>query len=294
MSFCNAPRYPDNADAAKPQARANAERILARFLDSLARAKPPRTATGGEPHQPQTLEDADPATHPGMEFELQVRLSTESEATKGTTYNGLLDWSLNSLAPGPSDPFATDASTPTPTPEELLEVIPFRNVREKCSRSFRCCGVCTHQCTQRCLQDCLTRMYMWARIPEESQPLAVRMLMIQADAWKSELLKIAAGDSPNSYDDICASISWTVGDIISRKANREVRAYMADAEMRPEENPYKLDYGPLYEMEVNPKTQKLRKKVDKTTGRYVILEWPQSGMCPFCLPNATYNRRYVK
>lgn len=235
MSFCNAPRYPESESNAQEQAKA--ERILARFLNSLA-----------------TVSEPD--------------------------YNGLLDWSLNSLAQ-------------TPTPEELLEVIPFRNVREKCSRSFRCCGMCTHQCTQRCLQDCLTRMYMWARIPEESQPLAVRMLMIQADAWRAELLKVAAGESLNSYDDICASISWTVGDIISRKSNREVRSYMSDAEMRPEENPYKLDYGPLYEMEVNPKTQKLRKRVDKSTGRYIILEWPQSGMCPFCLPNATYNRRYV-
>lgn len=287
MSFCNAPRYPD---AANPQARARArareERILARFLDSLARAESPRAAStqsNGGPHQPQSLGDADSATHPNMKFELRV----SEAASKGTTYNGLLDWSLNSLAPGTEE-------AATPTPEELLEVIPFRNVREKCSRSFRCCGVCTHQCTQRCLQDCLTRMYMWARIPEESQPLAVRMLLIQADAWKTELLKIAAGGSPNSYDDICASISWTVGDIISRKANREVRAYMDNAEMRPEENPYKIDYGPLYEMEVNPKTQKLRKKVDKDTGRYVILEWPKSGMCPFCLPNATYNRRYVE
>lgn len=219
---------------------------------------------------------------------LFVLAGAGAEKTEGPNAGGagdLLNWSLNELIPKGQPELAPDRAT-------LLETVPFRNGRARCARSLKCCGVCTHQCTQRCIQDCLTRIYMWSRIPEESQSLAVKMLLIQARAWAQEFRNIQAGNSKNTVDDVCASISWTVGDIISRKANRDVREYMEAAGMRPEDNPYKLDYGPQFEMEVNERTQKLRKKVNKETGMYVVLEWPKSGMCPFCLPDSTINRRY--
>ena len=36
--------------------------------------------------------------------------------------------------------------------ESIMEVVPFRN--DECTRTKRCCGVCTRRCHSRCIQDC--------------------------------------------------------------------------------------------------------------------------------------------
>lgn len=155
--------------------------------------------------------------------------------------------------------------------KSIMEVVPFRN--SECTRTDKCCGVCTRRCHSRCIQDCLNRLYMWRQMVKatpasqyEQIPLAIRMIVEQ--------------DFETLYD-----LSWCVGEIISRNSNATLQKYMEEQKMYPAENPYKLDYAPRYD--VDECTGK--RKVD-SSGRIQILEWPKSGLCPFCLPNVIIDR----
>lgn len=158
----------------------------------------------------------------------------------------------------------------------IMEVVPFR--KGDCTRTNKCCGVCTRKCHSRCMQDCLNRLYMWRMMvqstPEDQRdqiPLAVRMIVKQ----HFETL----------YD-----LSWCVGEIVSRNTNATLKKYMTDNHMYPAENPYKLDYSPR--VDVDELTGK--RKIDPVTGFIKYLEWPKSGLCPFCLPNSSIDRRRYK
>lgn len=159
--------------------------------------------------------------------------------------------------------------------QDIVQVVPFRN--NECTRSSHCCGECTRRCHSRCMQDCLNRLYMWRTMVVttpadryEQIPLAIRMIVKQ--------------EFETLYD-----LSWCVGDIISRSYNSVLGNYMREQMMYPSENPYKLDYAPMAELDETTGKQ----KVDPKTGLLHYLEWPKSGLCPFCLPKTTINRRYV-
>lgn len=157
----------------------------------------------------------------------------------------------------------------------ILDVVPFR--KGDCTRTTKCCGVCTRKCHSRCMQDCLNRLYMWRMMvqstPEDRRdqiPLAIRMIVKQ--------------NFETLYD-----LSWCVGEIISRNTNSTLKQYMTENNMYPSENPYKLDYSPR--ADIDEATGKI--KVDPKTGIVKYLDWPKTGLCPFCLPNSlVYRRRY--
>lgn len=175
------------------------------------------------------------------------------------------EWSLLSLQ---------DMANAGNSLEDIAQVVPFRG--GPCVRSMKCCGQCTRQCNHRCIQDCLHRLYMWRKLYEntpaterELLPLNIRMIVSQQFDTHEEL-------------------SWAVGEIISRKTNSKLKEYMTDASLRPEENPYKIDYAA--QVEVDAETGK--RIVDPGTGELHILEWPRSGLCPYCLPRVTVDRRF--
>lgn len=148
--------------------------------------------------------------------------------------------------------------------EEIQTVVPFRG--GPCSRTTHCCSVCTRRCKQRCIQDCLTRLSMWKQTVEstpeserERLPLNIRMIAVQ----KFETLE---------------ELSWAVGEIVSKYTNPALKEY------QHADNPYKLNYEPSIEVDANGK-----KRSNPISGEYLIIRWPQSGLCPFCLPNATVN-----
>lgn len=174
------------------------------------------------------------------------------------------EWSLLSLQ---------DMANAGNTLEDIIQVVPFRG--EPCKRSMKCCGQCTRQCSNRCIQDCLHRLYMWRKLYEntpamerEKLPLNIRMIVVQKF---------------NNHEEL----SWAIGDILSRKTNSELKEYMENASLRPEENPYKIDYAPQVEIDLHTG----KRIVDPDTGELHILEWPRSGLCPFCLPRVTVDRR---
>lgn len=160
--------------------------------------------------------------------------------------------------------------------QTIKEVIPFRG--GPCARSMKCCGACSRQCRQRCVQDCLHRLYLWHKLVEntpeteyDSIPLSIRLIVNQKFTSHEHM-------------------SWVIGEILSQHTNSKLKEYMQNAELRPEENPYKTDYAA--QVEVDPSTG--RRVVNPSTGQLHILEWPQTGLCPYCLPEVTVDRRYSK
>lgn len=166
--------------------------------------------------------------------------------------------------------------------------IPFRNYG--CPRaSLTCCGSCSRKCDCRCPQDVLQRAYMKIApllyAPNEdvlkerlkSVPLGVRYLYEEWVAPEPSYLRIQA----------------QVTELINPKQNKQLQKIIEE-EYHNEDTPERLDYAPVIEYEYDEKTQKSKKKVDKNTGAVYYLEWPLSGLCPFCLPaGLTDNRRRV-
>lgn len=148
--------------------------------------------------------------------------------------------------------------------DEIGTVIPFRG--GPCDRTTRCCSVCTRRCFRRCIQDCLTRLYLWKQTvgstPEserEKLPLNMRMIVVQKFATWGEL-------------------SWAVGEMISKHTNPAIKEYTYA------ENPYKLNYEPAIELDESGKV-----RTNPVTGELSIARWPNSGLCPYCLPDRTVN-----
>lgn len=153
--------------------------------------------------------------------------------------------------------------------EEIKTVVPFRS--SACTRTNKCCGVCTRQCLTRCPMDCLHRLHMWTSVAmseTEDSPLNFQIL---------------ACTKFHSYEEL----SYTIGDVLSPKKNRKLEAYMAKERMLPQENPYKIDYAP--QVVLGPDGKRV---VNRSTGEIQIEEWPKSGLCPYCLPDVTIDTRY--
>ena len=106
-------------------------------------------------------------------------------------------------------------------------------------------------------------------------PLSIRYLY---EEWVSE---------EPSYLRIQAQVT----ELIDPKQNKELRRIIKE-EYHNLDTPERLDYSPTIEYEYDEKTQVTKKKVDPVTGVVAYLEYPLSGLCPFCLPSGlTDNRR---
>lgn len=159
---------------------------------------------------------------------------------------------------------------------EIEQVVPFRG--GPCARTNRCCGDCVRQCYTRCVQDCLHRLWMWKKMveatPENERsriPLAVQLIV-------------------NQKFESHRHLSWCVGEILSRKTNMHLKEYMERAGLNDLTHPYRNDYAPS--VQLDPTTG--RRMVNPNTGEIKLVKWPESGLCPHCLPNVTIDRHYVK
>lgn len=160
--------------------------------------------------------------------------------------------------------------------QDIAQVVPFRG--GQCPRTRRCCGDCVRQCYYRCVQDCLHRLWTWNKLVESTPleergniPLAIRLIV-------------------NQRFESHQHMSWCVGEILSRKTNMQLKEYMERAGLNNYTHPYRNDYGPA--VELDPATG--RRRVNPITGKIQFLDWPVSGLCPYCLPKVTIDRHYVK
>lgn len=152
-----------------------------------------------------------------------------------------------------------------------------------CNRARRCCCTCTKLCTHRCLHDCFVRLWLWKR---ELDSLGVATGPAQLSE-RGGCTRLVSAASPY-FATQCAvlnvytsyrQLSQVIGSTISARMN----TYVREAQARGGTNLNSMDYS--MQLKLNAKGKPI---ADPETGKLEVLYWPQSGLCPFCLPDRSY------
>lgn len=178
------------------------------------------------------------------------------------------------------------------SPEEIraqlqAEGIPFRQAAMFSNCALFCCCACTdYRCKCRCPQDVFHRINLLC---------ASLMAARRGDSvYFKELYDKSPLHVRYLYDELTSEhpryfvLYETLNDYLKSRNYR-----------RTEDRPDKLVYSPMFETEIVTKShskdgeQIVRKVVDPQTGYAKILNWPRSGVCPFCLPSGTLMRSRI-
>lgn len=148
-----------------------------------------------------------------------------------------------------------------------------------CNRARRCCCTCTKLCAHRCLHDCFVRLWLWKRELDSlgivtMQPSVAGQKLVSA-ASPYFATQCAVLNVYTSY----RQLSQVIGSTVSARMNTHIR----EAQARGGTNLNAMDYS--MQLKLNAKGKPI---ADPETGRLEVLYWPQSGLCPFCLPDRSY------
>lgn len=148
-----------------------------------------------------------------------------------------------------------------------------------CNRARRCCCTCTKLCAHRCLHDCFMRLWLWKRELDSlgivtMQPSVAGQKLVSA-ASPYFATQCAVLNVYTSYK----QLSQVIGSTVSARMN----TYVREAQARGGTNLNAMDYS--MQLKLNAKGKPI---ADPETGRLEVLYWPQSGLCPFCLPDRSY------
>ena len=148
-----------------------------------------------------------------------------------------------------------------------------------CNRARRCCCTCTKLCAHRCLHDCFVRLWLWKCELDSlgivtMQPSAAGQRLVSA-ASPYFATQCAVLNVYTSYK----QLSQVIGSTVSARMN----TYVREAQARGGTNLNAMDYS--MQLKLNAKGKPI---ADPETGRLEVLYWPQSGLCPFCLPDRSY------
>ena len=169
-----------------------------------------------------------------------------------------------------------------------------------CNRARRCCCTCTKLCDHRCLHDCFVRLWLWKR-ELDSLGVATSPAQLNHSAQLSQPAqpaqpgegtrvgntRLVSAASPY-FATQCAvlnvytsyrQLSQVIGSTVSARMNTHIR----EAQARGGTNLNAMDYS--MQLKLNAKGKPI---ADPDTGRLEVLYWPQSGLCPFCLPDRSY------
>lgn len=158
-----------------------------------------------------------------------------------------------------------------------------------CNRARRCCCTCTKLCAHRCLHDCFVRLWLWKR---ELDSLGIATSPAQLGE-KERNTRLVSAASPY-FATQCAvlnvytsykQLSQVIGSTVSARMN----TYIREAQARGGTNLNAMDYS--MQLKLNAKGKPI---ADPDTGRLEVLYWPQSGLCPFCLPDRSYQLKKRK
>lgn len=155
-----------------------------------------------------------------------------------------------------------------------------------CNRARRCCCTCTKLCAHRCLHDCFVRLWLWKR-ELDSLGVATSPAQLSQPSERGESTRLVPAASPH-FATQCAvlnvytsyrQLSQVIGSTVSARMN----TYIREAQARGGTNLNAMDYS--MQLKLNAKGKPI---ADPDTGRLEVLHWPQSGLCPFCLPDRSY------
>lgn len=157
-----------------------------------------------------------------------------------------------------------------------------------CNRARRCCCTCTKLCAHRCLHDCFVRLWLWKR---ELDSLGIAAQLSQpaqpGEGARVGNTRLVSAASPY-FATQCAvlnvytsyrQLSQVIGSTVSARMN----TYVREAQARGGTNLNAMDYS--MQLKLNAKGKPI---ADPDTGKLEVLYWPQSGLCPFCLPDRSY------
>lgn len=155
-----------------------------------------------------------------------------------------------------------------------------------CNRARKCCCTCTKLCAHRCLHDCFVRLWLWKR-ELDSLGVATSPAQLSQSEQPSEGARLVSAASPY-FATQCAvlnvytsyrQLSQVIGSTVSARMN----TYVREAQARGGTNLNAMDYS--MQLKLNAKGKPI---ADPETGKLEVLYWPQSGLCPFCLPDRSY------
>lgn len=155
-----------------------------------------------------------------------------------------------------------------------------------CNRARRCCCTCTKLCAHRCLHDCFVRLWLWKR-ELDSLGVATSPAQLSQPSERGGSTRLVSAASPY-FATQCAvlnvytsykQLSQVIGSTVSARMN----TYIREAQARGGTNLNAMDYS--MQLKLNAKGKPI---ADPETGRLEVLYWPQSGLCPFCLPDRSY------
>lgn len=155
-----------------------------------------------------------------------------------------------------------------------------------CNRARRCCCTCTKLCAHRCLHDCFVRLWLWKR-ELDSLGVATSPAQLSQLGERDGSTRLVSAASPY-FATQCAvlnvytsyrQLSQVIGSTVSARMNTHIR----EAQARGGTNLNAMDYS--MQLKLNAKGKPI---ADPETGKLEVLYWPQSGLCPFCLPDRSY------
>lgn len=148
-----------------------------------------------------------------------------------------------------------------------------------CNRARRCCCTCTKLCTHRCLHDCFMRLWLWKR---ELDSLGI--VTMQPSVAGQKLVSAASPYFATQCAVLNVYISYRqLSQVIGSTVSARMNTYVREAQARGGTNLNAMDYS--MQLKLNAKGKPI---ADPETGKLEVLYWPQSGLCPFCLPDRSY------
>ena len=160
-----------------------------------------------------------------------------------------------------------------------------------CNRARRCCCTCTKLCDHRCLHDCFVRLWLWKReldsLGVATSPAQLSQPAQPGEGTRVGNTRLVSAASPY-FATQCAvlnvytsykQLSQVIGSTVSARMN----TYIREAQARGGTNLNAMDYS--MQLKLNAKGKPI---ADPETGKLEVLYWPQSGLCPFCLPDRSY------
>lgn len=155
-----------------------------------------------------------------------------------------------------------------------------------CNRTRKCCCTCTRLCVHRCLHDCFVRLWLWKR-ELDSLGVATSPAQLSQLGERDGSTRLVSAASPY-FATQCAVLNvYTsyrqLSQVISSTISARMNTYIQEVRARGGTNLNAMDYS--MQLKLNAKGKPI---ADPETGKLEVLYWPQSGLCPFCLPDRSY------